>query len=307
MRLSLSRSRKITWQTSCVLLIVSVLAAVFFSVKISERYHYIDELIANAVTEKEVDDRQDSVISIARAIYERTNRVIEREELDWYADLEAHSFFNVTAATSLRYGGFGIEGQGQAEMGPCGTMSKVLLNALWRLEIPARKLQIPARKEFPGEGHTLVEFYHDGEWRVIAPSNNAFVWRKKDGTLSNREEIQTNQELFSQVFAKHPRFKYTFDHYRNIRWEKLPSFMVKTIRAVLGEERFRRVETPRLYDQPRRLFFLVTCTSSVFFGLLVWFLRPRRGKAKSHVRNPDQAGHSSPDAGRDATLGNMVH
>ncbi|MBL7999775.1 MAG: hypothetical protein JNL32_14210 [Candidatus Kapabacteria bacterium] len=141
-------------------------------------------------------------------------------------------------------------------------MSRTLLNALWDLEIPARKLQLMKNSEGKGGGHTLVEYYDGGKWKVIAPSDSAFVWRNKHGEIATAQEIQESKAIFSQIYVTHPSFNYLFDNPRNINWDKLPTWMIPIIKFTLGNELFNSMQTPRLYDMPRHalLYFFLACT-----------------------------------------------
>ena len=152
-------------------------------------------------------------------------------------------------------------------------MSRILLNALWRLDIPARKLQLP--NEASG-GHTMIEFYHNGKWRVLSPADNTFVWRTDNGEIASAIEIQDNPAIFSQVYSIKPHYPYRFDNYKHIRWNKLPNWLTSIIRRVIGENRFTSIETPRLYDLPRTLFLYCSILSSILLSIAAYVSRPRK-------------------------------
>lgn len=122
----------------------------------------------------------------------------------------------------------------------------------------------------------MVEFFSEGRWRVISPSDSGFVWRRPDGEIATAEEIHDDPGIFAQVFARYPRYRYRFDRYGNIRWEKVSPAARKFFRAVLGEKRFENATTPRLYDKPRTLFLGSAIAASVFFAVAAYFVRPRR-------------------------------
>ncbi|MBI3949934.1 MAG: hypothetical protein HY314_05715 [Acidobacteria bacterium] len=265
--------RKSLYYASLTALVASLFVSTFFSFKIKEQNHYIDDLINVAVHQKGLQNTEEMVISLSKEIYRRTKRGLSKHDLDWYSQIESASFFNMTSAVSLKYGGYGIIDH--PAFGPCGTMSRTLLNALWRLDIPARKLQLLNNAQSKGGGHTMIEFYHNGRWKVLSPSDNAFAWRNKDGEMATAREIKDDYQVFSQIYKVKPHYRYLFDNPQNVRWDKLPSSIVRIIRFLIGEERFNTTQTPTLYDQPRELLFFTFSLSSIFFGVMGYILKPR--------------------------------
>jgi hypothetical protein len=259
-------------------LLLAMVSSAFFFVKVSEANLLLDNLIDVAVTQTGVTDTADVAASLAGEIYRRTNRGLNAEDLDWYSRLEGTSFFGVSSAAGLQYGFYGIVGHSQ--YGSCGTMSRTLLNALWKLGIPARKLQLVNNAEGKGGGHTLVEFYYNGAWRVISPADGAFVWRTEHGEIATARQIQSDPQTFSQIYAVQPGYPYLFDDYKHIRWSKLPTWLTATIRAVIGENRFNAAETPRLYDRPRTLFLYCSILASVLLALIAYVLRPQDSRPR---------------------------
>ena len=138
--------KNIVFKSSVILAFIAFIFIVFFSTKIIQRNRYLENLIQVSVIDRGLTDNDDIAISISREIFRSTNRVVTRDKLDAYSRWEAFSFFNVTSGVSLKYGIYGIEGHSQ--LGPCGTMSRVLLNALWELQIPARKLHLLDNENF---------------------------------------------------------------------------------------------------------------------------------------------------------------
>ncbi len=261
------------YRLSLLLLILSLVSSVFFYFKVRERNQLIDELIDVAVNSENLDDSEQIAISLSEKIFERTHRGLNKEDLDWYSGIESTSFFNVTSAASLKYGFFGIKGHSQ--YGDCGTMTRTLLNALWRLDIPARKLQLLNNEYGKGGGHTMIEFYHNDAWRVLSPSDETFVWRTEDGTIATAKQIKNNPDVFSQIYEANPKFRYLFDNYKNIRWEKFPNWLNSKIKLVIGVNRYEAMETPKLYDQPRTLLLYCSVLATIFFALLLFFFRPK--------------------------------
>lgn len=258
-------------------LAMSIVCAVFFSRKAAERNRFIDALVETTLAGDDSLSTDDVVLALSHEIYRQTRYRLKSSELDWYSVQESTSPFNVTSGVSLRYGGFGIEEHWVN--GPCGTMTRTLLNALWRLDIPARKIQLLDNESGRGGGHTMVEYLNGERWHVIAPSDSSFVWRKAGGGIATVAEIQADFEIFSSVYTRYPSYPYLFDHPGYIRWEKLPAPVLRVTRFLLGEDRYARAQTPRLYDMPRTLFLIVSLTAVFLFTLGALVTAPRRSPA----------------------------
>jgi hypothetical protein len=255
-----------------VLALTSASLAAFFWVKVRERDRLLDQFTDEALAGVPRQDVDAVVMALSRQIYSRTNHGIPRARLAWYDRWESTSFFNVTTGTSLKLGIYGIEGHSQ--FGPCGTMSRVLLNALWRLGVPARKLQL---LEDPARGfvnHTMVEYESRGSWHVISPSDSSFTWRDAGGDIASVEEIRSDPAIFAQVHRWRSYWPASFERVRHIRWEKLPQPVRSTFRLVLGPEGYEHAETPRLYDQPRHLLMWGFGIATGLFAALALLVRP---------------------------------
>ena len=231
-------------------LAIAVLSAAFFFAADREERRLLDDFIARALNGVDRADTSAVVLALSHRVHESTNRGVPADSLDLYEWLESTSVFNMTTAVSLRRGAFGVVGH--EPFGPCGTMTRVLLNACWRLGIPARKLQLIPESAATPEIHTLVEWRSGGRWQVVSPSDD-FAWRARDGRWATIEEIGADTAIAAQVRDRNPWFRYTFGRPRHMRWEKLPAPGRAAIRTLLGERRYEAMETPRLYDQPRKL------------------------------------------------------
>jgi hypothetical protein len=153
-------------------------------------------------------------------------------------------------------------------------MTRVALEALHRLRVPARKLQLLADEARSVEGHTMLEFRSGDRWLVLSPSDGAFTWRTHGGRIATLEEIQADPTIFAQIFARFPNYPYRFDHPSHIRWAKLPPLLRGAFRLVLGQKGYDEAFTPLLYDQPRRLFLVVALSWTVACSWIAWRLRP---------------------------------
>jgi hypothetical protein len=272
-------ARRLIHRAALLLALVAALFSAFLVAKVEERDRLLDGLILDATAGVARADTDAIVTSISRAIYVRTNAGIRAADLPLFERWEATSFFNVGTSVALKYGGFGVEGSDR--IGPCGTMTRVLLNACWSLGIPARKLQLEPDDQGRYGGHTMLEFHSGGRWQVISPSDSSFTWRTRDGRIATVAEIRSDPALFGQIYARYPNYPYRFSRPRHIRWEKLPGPVRAAIRAVLGPQRYDAAETPRLYDQPRSLFLVMALTVTGFCVVTAWVTRPRRRRASS--------------------------
>ncbi len=235
-----------------------------------ERAEYMKAFLHGAFYNSAARTLDDTVLTLARSIYSITNNKfgVEVKSMDWYDDLESRYFFNMSSTVALKYGTYGV--RGHYVFGPCGTMSRLLMNSLWQLDIPARKLQLLNNEQGKGGGHTLVE-YKDGEkWKVIAVSDNAFVWRNSVGEIASVDEIQHQAGVFNQIYAQHPTYPYLFDNPKHLNWTKVPKWIQNVLKNTIGTERMSAIETPQIYDRPRLLLlylslglFIISMTASL--------------------------------------------
>jgi len=74
-------------------------------------------------------------------------------------------------------------------------MSKNLLNAIWELGIPVRKLQLIGK----GGWHTMVELHDISKCRVFSPSDSSFIWVRSNRNIVPTDDIKSNTLIISQV------------------------------------------------------------------------------------------------------------
>lgn len=260
----MKKIKKFLLFSSFILTLISLMMAGFFFVKMNQTDALLDAMINDVLLEKPDLNDDEKALLISDKIYRETNNLVARDKLDWYSKWEATSFFNMSAGVGLEYNCYGIEKE--PGDGPCGTMTKIFLLAMWELDIPARKLQLGEYTRGRG-GHTMAEFYFDGKWRVISPSDSSFVWRNIDGSIATVEEIQSDTSIFNQIYHKWDKnWPYGFVEVANINWEKLPNFMESIIKFLIGEEAYNNAETPKLYEQPRKFLFIIFVI--LFLGFL---------------------------------------
>lgn len=245
--------------------------SLFFYIKMEEENKLLRDLIINSLSNKNLNNLEDTVLTISNYIYNHTNNWVHPDDMDWYSYWEATGFFKVSTGVGLKYKCYGVKGN--PGDGPCGTMTKIFLRSMWELGIPARKLQL--MEVIPGKGgHTMAEFFYNGKWRVISPSDSSFVWRNPDGSIATVQDIQKDTLIFYQVYYKWKKdWPYGFKETWNINWEKIPYPVRSTIRFFIGEEAYRNAETPALYEHPRKLLFIVCFTLLVFSTLGLLFLK----------------------------------
>ncbi len=119
----------------------------------------------------------------------------------------------------------------------------------------------------------MVEFFHDGAWRVVAPSDDGFVWRTPNGEIARIEDITSDAEVYDQIYDFRSDFPYTFEGYNYINWGKLPGPVVSLLRRMLSEQQFDNATTPYLYDAPRELFLIASSMLALGALLPLVFLR----------------------------------
>ncbi|GAB7079315.1 hypothetical protein [Megalodesulfovibrio paquesii] len=260
---------------------VMLFGCIFFTGRIRERAELLDTLIREtlpAVDEVSLgppaNTRAEALaIALAQAIFLRTNAPLDANMLDWYELLESMSPFNVSAATALKYGGFGLKQH--SRYGPCTTMSRTLILALKRLNVPARPLYLEADERGLGGGHNIVEFYDEGRWKVIAPSDRAFVWRTRDGRVASVADIVASPEVFSQVYESYPHYQYLFHKPRRFSLPDAPEFLRSFIALFLTNDGDGPV-APALFQSPRGFMFRVCLVLASLCAATAIWLRPRR-------------------------------
>jgi hypothetical protein len=257
---------RIAYSLLLALTLLAALASAFFYAKVREREVVLDFFLQEATEGIAPTDTTALVLAVSQQIYRRTNRGIVPSKLPLYERIESTSFFNVTSTVSLLRGTYGVIGHTQ--LGPCGTMTRAMLGSLRKLNIPSRKLQLLEHEDGTGGSHTMLEFSQGGRWRVISPSDSSFVWRTRDGQIATLEEIRSDSVVFGQIFERYPRYPYRFDNTAHIRWTKLPSPIRRIMHWALGDQRYRDMPTPSLYDEPRRLFWYSSMAAFAIFGLL---------------------------------------
>ncbi len=258
--------------------VTSLIISLFFFLMMREEKKYLDKFLEQVLSEYKPKTIEDTVLSVSNGIYNYTNGWVDRDSMDWYSRWEALGFFKMTSGVGLKYRCYGVKGH--PGDGPCGTMTKIFLVSMWELGIPARKLQL--MEVIPGKGgHTMAEFFMDGKWRVISPSDSGFVWRNSDGSIATVHDIQSDTAVFNQVYHKwRKNWPYGFKETWNINWEKVPGVLRSTIRFCIGERAYRNAETPKLYEQPRKLLFIVFLCLTFLF-LLILLLIKRKIKVAS--------------------------
>lgn len=268
----LNTVRKLLLAGACL----SFLAALFFAYGHIEERHVLHLFLS----ELQVDDRlstDDLVQQTSKAIYERTNNTMPPSGLTLCERIEAFSPANITTAVSLKYGIYIVDGHPMD--GPCGTMSRVLLNSLWSHGVKARKVHLVMPD---GNGHTMVEYLDEGMWKLISPSDKSFVWRNAEGDVASIEEIQADESVFRQIHSVCPEYPYNFDHPIHFNWDRLPAFVEQRASASWGQGWCDEFETPWLIDQPRLLaclFWLFASLTCILFSVTLWYVR-RRGRTR---------------------------
>jgi hypothetical protein len=263
---------------ACIALaMLSAVAAGIFYIKARERDRLLDAFLVTALAGVDRSDRDAVALALSHAIYARTNRGISADSLTWYERREATSYFNVSAGVALKYGAYGVIGHRQ--FGRCGTMTRLLLVSLWRVRVPARKLQLLSDSD---GGHTMVEYRVGDRWHVISPGDSSFVWRTASGGVATVEEIRADSTIYGQILTRYPNYEYDFRHPSHIRWEKLPAPVRGVFHWVLGDRAYAKATTPRVYETPRRLLLVTSLVAFVFWVLLAASVRHAAHRRATH-------------------------
>ncbi len=280
--------KKIIFYISIATSIIFAAASTFLFYKIKEQTRLIDELTESVKKENIGNKIDDVVIALSKKIYIRTNNEIEAEKLSLYESWESSGDTGITTATALRHNGYGLKGN--AEHKPDETMSRILLNTLWQVEISARKLYLSDNDTGRGGGHALVEFPNGARWQVIDPCHNTFVWRLENGMIAGVEEIKTNKKIFEQIYKAYPGYPFFFDNPANIRWEKIPPLFAGIYRLFIDDHKSKKIETPQLFDNPRLLFRIISIfitSFSAFISILVFLSIKKDEKLSESGEGPD--------------------
>jgi len=254
-----------------------LLAALFLTASgfLFDKSRESDRVLANFVTDSTrgvpASDTDQVAMAISREVFRRTDRYVPNSELSLFDRLEAASIFNVSASVSIQHGIFGVVGHPQ--LGPCGTMSRVMIRSLEQVHVASRKLQLLDDVNGQGGGHTMIEYRSNGRWVVLSPSDSSFVWRDHEGRLATVDEIRGDSTIFAQIFTRFPNYPYRFNNTSHIRWAKLPPAGRAVFHWLLGEKGYRDALTPYLYDRPRLLLFYCAFAAFVLFTVLALLTR----------------------------------
>jgi hypothetical protein len=262
---------RFAYPTFVVLAALFAVASVFFYGKMRQGDKVITDFVAQATRGVSLADTDGVAMALSREVFRRTGNGIPAARLPLYDRLESSSFFNVTSSVSLERGIYGILGNSQ--IGPCGTMTRVMLRSLEQFKIPSRKLQLIDDGTGKGGGHTMLEYRSSGRWVVLSPSDSSFVWHTKDGRLATLEDIKDDTTVFAQIFERYPDWPFRFTNTSHIRWTKLPRAARGVLRWLLGDQGYRDALTPYLYDRPRMLFFYGSLGAFALFAGLAFLTR----------------------------------
>ncbi len=280
--------KKIIFYISIATSIIFAAASTFLFYKIKEQTRLIDELTQSVKKQNIGNKIDDVVIALSKEIYIRTNNEIEADKLSLYESWESYRDTGITTAAALKHNGYGLKGT--PEHKPDETMSRILLNTLWQVDISARKLYLLDNDTGKGRGHTLIEFPNGTRWQVIDPCHNAFVWRLENGMIAGVEEIKNNKKIFEQIYKAYPDYPFLFDNPANIRWEKIPSFFSGIYRLFIDDYKSKKIETPQLFDDPRLLFRIISIfitSLSAFISILIFLSIKKDEKLSESGEDPD--------------------
>src|SRR5262249_49602164 len=154
-------------------------ASGFFFDKSREADRVLSSFVNGAIRGIPPADTDNVAMALSQEVFRRTGRYAPTTDLPLFDRLEAASIFHISASVSIQHGIFGVIGHPQ--LGPCGTMSRVMIRSLEQVHIASRKLQLLDDVNGQGGGHTMIEYRSNGRWVVLSPSDSSFVWHARDG------------------------------------------------------------------------------------------------------------------------------
>ncbi len=260
--------------TSLILAAIFLMLGLFFFIKNTQTTILISELVNDTLPEQNNLNTEKKVLLLAKKIYTETNRIEDPEELDWYSLFEIKNLWGINVATGLEYKCFAVKSV--AEPDKSEIMTRILLLSLWQIDIPARRIVLNLNNSL--DTYSMVEFYYDGEWKLISVADNAFVWRNRFGEIASTNEIRKDSVLLSQIKSFNPNWSFTFDDVTHINWEILPQFIKIVYKAILGEAAFENSESPRVLERPRQLAFFYSCFLTAVF-LFIYLIITKKQKS----------------------------
>ena len=270
-RVRLRKLMRFAYPALVVLAALSALASGFFYDKLRDSERILKGFVMESTHGISLADTDLVAMTLSREVFRRTSHFVPPESLSLYDRLESASFFNVSTSVSLQHGIFGVIGERQ--LGPCGTMSRVMVRSLEKVHIASRKLQLLPDANGQGGGHTMIEYRSNGRWIVLSPSDSSFVWYTHDGRLATVADIQKDSTVFAQIFQRDPDYPYRFSNVSHIRWAKIPPIARSFFHRLLGDQAYRDAVTPYLYDRPRLLLFYGSLAAFAFFSVLALLTR----------------------------------
>ena len=162
--------------------------------------------------------------------------------------------------------------------GPCGQLSRTVRAVAWLRHIPSHKVLL----ETNGQEHALVALYVNGAYRLFDPTYD-FYWKDSTGHVATIDEVETNPEIFAQIFTKVPDYPYRLDGASYLRWSRLgvPGRWLRAgLVKVMGEKWVKGIDTPKLYERPWLGYALVNLLVGLFF-LVLGALRLRATRSTS--------------------------
>lgn len=257
--------------SALILAAIFLLFGLFFLIKYTNTIILISELVNDTILNGTNLNSEQKVLLLSEKIFSETNRIEEPDQLDWYSLFEIKYLWGISAATGLEYKCYAV--RSIAEPDKSEIMTRILLLSLWQIDIPARRIVLNLNNSL--DTYSMVEFYHDGEWKLISVADSSFVWRNRFGQIASTNELRKDPLMLSQIKMVNPNWNFNFDDVTHINWELLPGFIRFIFKSIMGEAAFENSESPRILERPRQLAFIFSCFLTVVFIFIYFVLNKK--------------------------------
>lgn len=254
--------------------VIFLLFGLFFLIKNTQTTILISELVNDTLPEDSYLTVENKVLLLSKKIYSETNSIKDPYKLDWYSLFEIKNLWGISAATGLEYKCYAV--RSIAEPDKSEIMTRILLLSLWNINIPARRIVLNSNNSF--DTYSMVEFYDDGEWKLISVADSSFVWRNRFVEIASTNEVRKDSLLLNQIKMFNPNWNFDFDDVTYTNWELFPGFIKSIYRSIMGEAAFENSESPRILERPRQIAFIYFCFLTACF-ISIYFIIIKKQKS----------------------------
>ena len=167
--------------------------------------------------------------------------------------------------------------------GMCGELSRLLINLLREVKIPAHRVYLFDQGRFTDAVDTFnvnVEAWIDGRW-VVFDTYYYEHFRLADGRLATTADLVRDRDLLKQ--SKTPLKATSYLHVSRINWSRprwIGPMLFRLVSLALGE-RARDLALPAIFEQPNMLLGLAGLCVAVLGMLLILLGRNDRAEQRT--------------------------